>query len=68
MHIAYFLVISTYKNQEEEEKYNLSFLEILKLNAPEWKYLVVGAIAACILGASFPLWAILFGDFFGVNT
>ena len=50
----------------EKEKYNISFLQILKLNAPEWKLLLIGVIGASILGASFPVWAIVFGDFFAV--
>lgn len=37
------------------------------MNAPEWKYLVVGLIGALVLGGSFPVFAILFGDFFGVG-
>lgn len=39
---------------------------ILKLNAPEWKYLLIGSIGAIVVGASLPAFAILFGEFYGV--
>ena len=61
-----FYFLETANINEKEEKYKISFTQILRLNYPEWRYLIVGVIAAAILGASFPLWAILFGDFFGV--
>lgn len=35
--------------------------EILKLNSPEWLYLIVGSIAAFTQGACFPVFALLFG-------
>lgn len=48
------------------EKYKISFYSLMKLNAPEWKLILVGCIAACLHGATFPVWAILFGEFYGV--
>lgn len=49
-----------------KEKYNISFYNLMKLNAPEWKLIIVGCIAACLHGATFPAWAVLFGEFYGV--
>lgn len=53
--------------KEEVEKYSISFSQLMRLNSPEWKFLVVGCIAAMMHGATFPVWAVFFGDFFGVN-
>ncbi|XP_037948029.1 multidrug resistance protein homolog 49-like [Teleopsis dalmanni] len=52
----------------EVEKYKVSFKQLMKLNAPEWRYLLTGCIAAIIHGAICPVWAILFGDFFGIMS
>lgn len=49
-----------------KEKYKISLYSLMKLNAPEWKLILVGCIAACLHGATFPIWAVLFGEFYGV--
>ncbi|XP_075169480.1 multi drug resistance 49 [Haematobia irritans] len=54
------------KKRKQVEKYDISFLQLMRLNGPEWKFLVVGCIASMMHGATFPIWAILFGDFFGI--
>lgn len=41
--------------------------QLLKLNAPEWPYLVIGSIAAFLQGACFPAFALLFGYTSGVR-
>lgn len=53
---------------KKEEKYNISVCQLMKLNAPEWRYILVGCIASVLHGATFPIWAVLFGDFFGVSN
>lgn len=52
---------------EEEIMKKGSLTRILKLNGPEWPYLLVGSIAALVVGASFPIVAVIFGDVFGVS-
>ncbi|EDV36373.1 uncharacterized protein Dana_GF11993 [Drosophila ananassae] len=44
----------------------VSFTQLMKLNSPEWRFIVVGSIASVMHGATFPLWGLFFGDFFGV--
>ncbi|KAH8277612.1 hypothetical protein KR018_002116 [Drosophila ironensis] len=44
----------------------ISFVQLMKLNSPEWRFIVVGSIASVMHGATFPLWGLFFGDFFGV--
>uniref|UniRef100_A0A1I8NNJ9 ABC-type xenobiotic transporter n=1 Tax=Stomoxys calcitrans TaxID=35570 RepID=A0A1I8NNJ9_STOCA len=54
------------KKSKEEEKYKLSFIQLMRLNGPEWRFLVVGCLASMMHGATFPVWAVFFGDFFGI--
>ncbi len=35
-------------------------------NAPEWKFMVGGLIAACVTGAAMPVYAVLFGEVMGI--
>ncbi|XP_067631071.1 multidrug resistance protein homolog 49 isoform X2 [Eurosta solidaginis] len=46
------------------EKDKITFVQLMKLNAPEWRYILIGCIASMIHGATFPVWAVFFGDFF----
>lgn len=36
------------------------------MNKPENIYILIGCIGACIVGSSTPIFAIIFGDFYGV--
>lgn len=56
------------QKKEKKEKYKVSFAKIMKLNAPEKKYIIAGCIAAALHGATFTVWAIYFGDFFGIMS
>ncbi|XP_077070050.1 ATP-dependent translocase ABCB1 isoform X2 [Siphateles boraxobius] len=55
------------KKQIEEEKVpNISFLKILKLNKPEWPYMVVGVLCATINGGMQPAFAVIFSKIIAV--
>ncbi|XP_073848261.1 multi drug resistance 49 isoform X1 [Musca autumnalis] len=54
------------RKSKDVEKYKISFSQLMRLNAPEWKFLLIGCVAACLHGATFPVWAVFFGDFFGI--
>ncbi|XP_005191448.1 multidrug resistance protein homolog 49 isoform X2 [Musca domestica] len=54
------------RKSKDVEKYKISFSQLMRLNAPEWKFLLIGCVAACLHGATFPIWAVFFGDFFGI--
>lgn len=41
---------------------------ILKYNAPEWPYMLLGSIGAAVNGAMNPLYALLFSQILGVGT
>lgn len=45
-----------------------SFIRIMKLNSKEWPYILLGSISSILLGATYPAFAIIFGNIFGVNT
>ncbi|XP_023256533.1 multidrug resistance protein 1 [Seriola lalandi dorsalis] len=48
------------KIEEEENVPPVSFLKVMRLNIPEWPYIVVGTICAVINGAMQPLFAVIF--------
>lgn len=45
----------------------VTWYELLKLNAPEWKQILIGSIAAFVQGACFPAFSVLFGHTLGVS-
>lgn len=53
--------------EKAEEIYPVSMTRLIRLNGKEWPYILVGGLAAVIMGASLPTFAIIFGEFFGVS-
>lgn len=51
----------------EEEIEPAPVRRILKFNAPEWPYMIVGAVGAAVNGAVTPLYAFLFSQILGVS-
>lgn len=41
--------------------------KVLKLNAPEWKIILIASIASIVVGSSTVLFAVLFGDVIDVG-
>ena len=54
--------------QEDENAPPVSFLKVLRLNLPEWPYILVGLICAAINGAIQPLFSILFSKIVAVRS
>ncbi|KAK0147853.1 Multidrug resistance protein 1 [Merluccius polli] len=54
--------------EKEEDVPPVSFLKVLRLNLPEWPYILVGLICATINGAIQPLFAIVFSKIVAVFT
>ncbi|KAK2720054.1 hypothetical protein QYM36_004083, partial [Artemia franciscana] len=52
-------------NLEEEEEKKISIFRLLQANRPEWPYMIVGVISACVVGGSNIAIAILFGEVLG---
>ncbi len=55
------------KKKEREDIPTVSFLELLKLNKPDWLLVLIGVIGSAILGVLFPLLAILFSSILSVS-
>lgn len=53
--------------ETSEAIYPVSMLRLINLNAKEWPYILVGSLAAVVMGASLPTFAVIFGEFFGVR-
>ncbi|XP_028971452.2 ATP-binding cassette, sub-family B (MDR/TAP), member 4 isoform X1 [Esox lucius] len=52
--------------EEEEEVPPVSFLKVMKLNLPEWPYIVLGVFCATINGGMQPLFAVIFSKIIAV--
>ncbi|XP_027733749.1 ATP-binding cassette sub-family B member 5 [Empidonax traillii] len=53
------------KELEEENLPDVPYSRILALNKPEWLYLLLGVIAAAVIGAVHPAFAVIFGKVIG---
>lgn len=59
------------ENEEEEEvteedKKKVSFMRLMKMNSKEWPFITTGIIGSFIVGASFPVFAVIFGEVYGI--
>ncbi|XP_055625929.1 multidrug resistance protein homolog 49 [Toxorhynchites rutilus septentrionalis] len=52
--------------EDKEDAYPVSITRLLKLNSPEWPYILFGCGSAIVVGASFPAFAVLFGEMYGI--
>ncbi|KFO71118.1 Multidrug resistance protein 1, partial [Cuculus canorus] len=65
---AYYLKPNEHPLSQEFHEENLpavSYLRILALNKPEWPYVLLGVIAAAVIGAVHPAFAVVFGKIIG---
>lgn len=51
----------------EKEQADPTMWEIMKLCEPEKALMIAGVMAAFIVGSSFPMFAVLFGETYGVS-
>lgn len=66
---VYITLLVLFQEEEEEEKVpTVPLSRIMKMNATEWPYILLGCVGAAIQGTVTPLYAIVFGDVFGVRT
>lgn len=58
----------TYVDSEGDEEINanLSLWDIVKLNHAEWPQIFWGCLASFVMGATMPIFAVLFGEIIGV--
>jgi ATP-binding cassette, subfamily B (MDR/TAP), member 1 len=50
----------------EEDKKKASFTYLMKMNGQEWPHITTGIIGSFIVGASFPVFAVIFGEVYGI--
>ncbi|KAG7198448.1 hypothetical protein KM043_005833 [Ampulex compressa] len=58
--------ISMDELEEHEKPYDAPMSRIFGLNKPEWHFNLIGCLAAATVGASFPAFAVLFGEVYYV--
>ncbi|XP_049836465.1 multidrug resistance protein homolog 49-like isoform X2 [Schistocerca gregaria] len=51
---------------EDDNIYEAPLGRILALNKPEWAYVMIGCIASALVGTSFPMFAVLFGEVYAI--
>ena len=51
---------------EDKELAEVDTLRIYKMNAKEWPYIILGGLSSLVMGASMPVYAILFGEMLGL--
>uniref|UniRef100_A0A8C9NLU7 ABC-type xenobiotic transporter n=1 Tax=Serinus canaria TaxID=9135 RepID=A0A8C9NLU7_SERCA len=56
-----------FRKKSEENIPDVPYLKILALNKPEWFYVLLGVIAAAVIGAVHPAFAVVFGKIIGVS-
>ncbi|KAL3285401.1 hypothetical protein HHI36_019505 [Cryptolaemus montrouzieri] len=55
------------QNNEEKKRGTMNvLLDILKMNKPEWIYILIGCLASFIVSAGLPVYSLLFGDIIGI--
>jgi len=54
------------ESEEKEKKKLPGFGALMKLNSPEWYWIVLGSIAATMVSGSFPTFSIYFGEMISV--
>jgi hypothetical protein len=47
---------------------DVSLGRVMKMNSPEWFYIIIGCIAALVNGGVQPAYAILFSEILGVSS
>uniref|UniRef100_A0A669Q898 Bile salt export pump n=1 Tax=Phasianus colchicus TaxID=9054 RepID=A0A669Q898_PHACC len=58
-------IVGDQPESEEEDVKPVPFARILKYNASEWPYMVIGSLGAAVNGALSPLYALLFSQILG---
>ncbi|KAG5875736.1 hypothetical protein JTB14_010724 [Gonioctena quinquepunctata] len=53
-----------YDEMIDDDK-DVSLWSVLRMNSPEWLYIVLGSIGSAVLGSSMPLFSVLFGSILG---
>ena len=52
---------------KKEKVQKVPFIQLLKLNKPDWPLVLIGVLCSAVIGCLFPLMAILFSDVLRVS-
>lgn len=58
---------SLQKTNDESIKYSEIIIRMAKLARPEWLIICLASIAALLIGTTFPIFSVLFGEMYGVS-
>ena len=53
-------------NEEEESVPRIKFWRLLRVNGPEWLFILVGVLSSAVMGGVMPIFSLLFGDVTGI--
>uniref|UniRef100_A0A8C2U9K0 Bile salt export pump n=1 Tax=Coturnix japonica TaxID=93934 RepID=A0A8C2U9K0_COTJA len=67
LYVLYSKAAENKESVEEEDVKPVPFARILKYNASEWPYMVIGSVGAAVNGALSPLYALLFSQILGLK-
>ena len=68
VNVLYFKGCDQFSFQDEKEDLpNAPFSRLMKMNAPEWKFIVLGCLSAIINGGVQPSFAVIFSKIIGVS-
>ena len=54
------------ENTEQPTPNDISFLQLLRLNQPEWLYITMGVLGSTLIGLTLPIYAVVYGQVLGV--
>ena len=49
---------------DQEEGKHFQFVSVLKMNAAEWPYIIIGVLASVIMGGMVPAFSLIYGELF----
>ncbi len=55
-----------FRDDSRSTKSDISIWRMMRMNKPEWEYIVIGGIGSILLGLSAPVYAIVFGEIMGL--
>ena len=63
--LIYFISVS---DSHHFENNTISWTRVIKLNLPDWFYIMLGCVLTLVLGLSLPAFAIIISEYFEVGT
>lgn len=55
------------EDDDFETNMDITILDVIKMNSPEWRFLIAASIASIFIGCGLPMFSVLFGKIIGVS-